>query len=456
VENADDDPSSNNDGDDDNGREADDNGDEEMFEEVGPDDRDQFMANNGAGRNVAVRNDGDEEPGEDEERNNQDQVAEYEDEMQVANYEGYDPDEDDDFPEFANEENKKMNENIKAQKRTNKQIQLKIEELRERLAGLKQHQKYILVELKNTQDKIEMKNEETNTEKHLSQLAERQIGKITADLRKYDQTGVELQDRLNDIQQQIFKGNDQLEKLKLEINWNKEEKQQWIVAVKQKEEDNIALVKYKRKDDNKIKDLSLQLEKLTVNKNKMEEALEKEITETQALQIEIDKTAEEFKKQHAERHRIYAQWDEAIQNIAYRHESTLKITTDNVTIQMEMKNNLEILNEKKKQLEREKQSNKKDEEKIASIEKEILRLKNLNEKFRKDEATLNAKVKINQNTLSADSSRLSEMKNMMEMLEKELQGRKQRLTNADKKYKAQVEILKSEDNIEKLAMGSLM
>jgi hypothetical protein len=456
VENADDDPSSNNDGDDDNGREADDNGDEEMFEEVGPDDRDQFMANNGAGRNAAVRNDGDEEPGEDEERNNQDQVAEYEDEMQVANYEGYDPDEDDDFPEFANEENKKMNENIKAQKRTNKQIQLKIEELRERLAGLKQHQKYILVELKNTQDKIEMKNEETNTEKHLSQLAERQIGKITADLRKYDQTGVELQDRLNDIQQQIFKGNDQLEKLKLEINWNKEEKQQWIVAVKQKEEDNIALVKYKRKDDNKIKDLSLQLEKLTVNKNKMEEALEKEITETQALQIEIDKTAEEFKKQHAERHRIYAQWDEAIQNIAYRHESTLKITTDNVTIQMEMKNNLEILNEKKKQLEREKQSNKKDEEKIASIEKEILRLKNLNEKFRKDEATLNAKVKINQNTLSADSSRLSEMKNMMEMLEKELQGRKQRLTNADKKYKAQVEILKSEDNIEKLAMGSLM
>jgi len=456
VENADDDPSSNNDGDDDNGREADDNGDEEMFEEVGPDDRDQFMANNGAGRNAAVRNDGDEEPGEEEERNNQDQVAEYEDEMQVANYEGYDPDEDDDFPEFANEENKKMNENIKAQKRTNKQIQLKIEELRERLAGLKQHQKYILVELKNTQDKIEMKNEETNTEKHLSQLAERQIGKITADLRKYDQTGVELQDRLNDIQQQIFKGNDQLEKLKLEINWNKEEKQQWIVAVKQKEEDNIALVKYKRKDDNKIKDLSLQLEKLTVNKNKMEEALEKEITETQALQIEIDKTAEEFKKQHAERHRIYAQWDEAIQNIAYRHESTLKITTDNVTIQMEMKNNLEILNEKKKQLEREKQSNKKDEEKIASIEKEILRLKNLNEKFRKDEATLNAKVKINQNTLSADSSRLSEMKNMMEMLEKELQGRKQRLTNADKKYKAQVEILKSEDNIEKLAMGSLM
>lgn len=456
MENADDDPSSNNDGDDDNGREADDNGDEEMFEEVGPDDRDQFMANNGAGRNAAVRNDGDEEPGEDEERNNQDQVAEYEDEMQVANYEGYDPDEDDDFPEFANEENKKMNENIKAQKRTNKQIQLKIEELRERLAGLKQHQKYILVELKNTQDKIEMKNEETNTEKHLSQLAERQIGKITADLRKYDQTGVELQDRLNDIQQQIFKGNDQLEKLKLEINWNKEEKQQWIVAVKQKEEDNIALVKYKRKDDNKIKDLSLQLEKLTVNKNKMEEALEKEITETQALQIEIDKTAEEFKKQHAERHRIYAQWDEAIQNIAYRHESTLKITTDNVTIQMEMKNNLEILNEKKKQLEREKQSNKKDEEKIASIEKEILRLKNLNEKFRKDEATLNAKVKINQNTLSADSSRLSEMKNMMEMLEKELQGRKQRLTNADKKYKAQVEILKSEDNIEKLAMGSLM
>jgi hypothetical protein len=38
------------------------------------------------------------------------------------------------------------------------------------------------------------------------------------------------------------------------------------------------------------------LEKLTIEKNKKEVELEKEVTQTQALQIEIDKTAAEFKK----------------------------------------------------------------------------------------------------------------------------------------------------------------
>lgn len=42
--------------------------------------------------------------------------------------------------------------------------------------------------------------------------------------------------------------------------------------------------------------------------------LEKEVTETQAAQIELDKTAEEFKRLHAERHQLYLQWQETVEN----------------------------------------------------------------------------------------------------------------------------------------------
>lgn len=438
-------------------------GEEEYFEEANGEERESYLRQigeldgergdefEGGARGGEDR--GDEDGGMEEQRENEDQIEEYDDDNQAANYEGYDPDEDDDFPEYANEKNKKLNEDIKFTRRNAKQLAAQTEDLGERLGIMKEHKKYINVELKNTQTKIEMKNEEANTEKHLSQLAERQIGKITADLRKYDQEAIEFQDRLNDIQQQIFKGNDNLEKLKLEINWNKEEKQQWIVAVKQKEDDNLTLANYKKRDEGKLKELDLKVKALTKTKNEYEEELQKEVTETQAKQIEIDKAAEEFKKHHAERHRIYAQWDEAIQNIAYRHEATLKITTENVTIQMQMKTNKETLREKKEQLEREKISNKKDEEKIRLIEKEILQLKDKHEELKANEINLNADVKINQNTLSADSSKLAANKQLMDMLEKELQNRKQRLTNAEKKYKAQEEILKSEQSIEQLAIG---
>ena len=48
------------------------------------------------------------------------------------------------------------------------------------------------------------------------------------------------------------------------MNFNQEELEQWSLAAKQKEEDNLALEKYRRQDEIKVKELNLEIEKLTV------------------------------------------------------------------------------------------------------------------------------------------------------------------------------------------------
>ena len=48
------------------------------------------------------------------------------------------------------------------------------------------------------------------------------------------------------------------------MNWNQEELEQWALASRQKEDDILTLVKYKRSDDAKIKELTLHIEKLTM------------------------------------------------------------------------------------------------------------------------------------------------------------------------------------------------
>lgn len=48
--------------------------------------------------------------------------------------------------------------------------------------------------------------------------------------------------------------------------------------------------------------------------------LEQEVTETQAAQIELDKTAEEFKRIHQERHELYLQWQDTVENSRRRDE----------------------------------------------------------------------------------------------------------------------------------------
>ena len=51
----------------------------------------------------------------------------------------------------------------------------------------------------------------------------------------------------------------------MEMNWNQEEMEQWVLAYRQKEADNLALEKYKRHDEAQIKKLRLEIQKLTVS-----------------------------------------------------------------------------------------------------------------------------------------------------------------------------------------------
>ena len=79
---------------------------------------------------------------------------------------------------------------------------------------------------------------------------------------------------MNNIQNMIFKANEKMDQFKLEMNWNQEELEQWALAARQKEEDNLTLEKYRRADEAKIKELTLQIEKLTIEVAKKNQELE--------------------------------------------------------------------------------------------------------------------------------------------------------------------------------------
>ena len=111
---------------------------------------------------------------------------------------------------------------------------------------------------------MDHKNKEIESEDHLKQISERMSGRLMQELKKFEAQAADQQDRLNNIQNMIFKANEQMDKYKLMMNWNQEELEQWALAARQKEEDYLALEKYRRADDVKIKELTLQVEKLTV------------------------------------------------------------------------------------------------------------------------------------------------------------------------------------------------
>merc|ERR1719327_2372203 len=126
-------------------------------------------------------------------------------------------------------------------------------------------------------------------------LTNRQLGRLQAEQTRLKKLLDDTQDQINTFSNELMRGNERLDQFKLEMNWNQEELEQWAIAARQKEEDELTLEKYRRADDAKVRELTLAIEKLTLENTQRRKELQEQVTETQAQQIEMDKTAEQFR-----------------------------------------------------------------------------------------------------------------------------------------------------------------
>lgn len=230
---------------------------------------------------------------------------------------------DDDLPEFASAANRQLHEDILLKERELARAERNASEHKERITVMAAHVKQVRQELQHTQALLTTKTRELETEDHLKQLSEREIGRVRRDLRKLDEEATTIQDRLSSAQSDLHRGQERLEAFKEKMSFNQEQLEQWAVAAKQKEEDNAALDKYTKADSAKVKELTLELERLEQGVADRRRELEKEITETQARQIEVDKTAEDFRLLHAERQELVGKWQASIDAIRKRDQDVI-------------------------------------------------------------------------------------------------------------------------------------
>ena len=94
---------------------------------------------------------------------------------------------DEDFPPYANDQNRELNQIVREKVRLNAQLGLEIEEHQERLKILEDHLKSVKMELVHTQSLVDAKNKEIETEEHLKQITERQSGRLRNEIEKLEQ-----------------------------------------------------------------------------------------------------------------------------------------------------------------------------------------------------------------------------------------------------------------------------
>lgn len=223
-----------------------------------------------------------------------------------------------DLPLFVNNEAQNLNKQNVAKEKEIEKSDIDIKDMSERVKVMKEHFKNVQQEVDHTNALQGAKQAEIKAEQHLRQLTSRALGRGQLDSKQL-QTDIEfMKEQVNMTQNSIYKANERMDEFKMQMNWNQEELEQWAMAAKQKEEDFLAIEKYKRADEQKIKDLSLKLEQLTKELFSWKTRLDNEGTDTAAKQMELDRIATEFKVAHEERQAMVSRWQETIAEMKKR------------------------------------------------------------------------------------------------------------------------------------------
>ncbi|GIL44733.1 hypothetical protein Vafri_2248 [Volvox africanus] len=339
------------------------------------------------------------------------------------------------LPPFARgTDNEKLYvENAKLERRLERTDRA-LEQNMDRLHIMDEHLKNVQQELKYTQTRVEAKNKEIESEKHLTSMAEREASRIRKDVTKMTNERAELADKINSLQNQIYKNSEKLDQFKMLMNWNQEELEQWALAERQKAEDNAALEKYRHADDAKVKELTLQLERVSKQVVGRKEDLESEVVETQAAQIQLDKAAEDFRKLHIERQDLIRQWEEAVEAMRHR-DAAIAAASEQFALQKE------VLRERKRELdaqarflENEVLNTKEADARVAYYEREVAKQRDVLSREQSRQEELANQVELIKATLSKAATELAQRTAENKGAREELDQKRQKLDAARKRF----------------------
>jgi len=363
----------------------------------------------------------------------------------------------DDLPIFASDANKELDGEVKTKEKRMEAVHGELSEHSGRVGIMSEHLKNVQQELLHTQALVDAKTREIESEDHLKQLAEREAGRYKQELEKVQTEADSIQDKMNIVQNGVFRGNEKMDKFKLQMNWNQEELEQWALAAKQKEEDNLAMQKYTRADESKIKELNLQIEKLTTLVSKKKNELDDEVTETQAKQIELDKTAEEFRQLHTERQKLVAQWQNSIEAMKRRDGEIAAAGEKFAESKKVLEEKEEVLAENAQRLRMHEQDNSEQEGKVAIRERQLSKLREEHQMATARLTEFADEVEVMKNELSSAASELMKKRNENMLKNQEMETKRESLEEARKRYQAVKRRLDADlANTDKVEAGAKM
>ena len=157
------------------------------------------------------------------------------------------------------------------------------------------------------------------------------------------------QDDINTLQRKISQSKDKMDEYKVQMNWGQDELQEFMMSEKQKEDDYMAVQKYTRADEAKVKELTLHIEAITKDIMNIKETYANKDTIYSTKQVEMNRIGQEIARLHTERQYLVEQWEKSIIEMKRRDKEISDLGQQYAIIKAEkLKKELVVIEQKKR------------------------------------------------------------------------------------------------------------
>ncbi|KAH7820496.1 putative Flagella associated protein [Monocercomonoides exilis] len=337
---------------------------------------------------------------------------------------------------FLNDENKRLTEQVEQYTNEVAELEEKIEEQNERYNIMTQHLSSVKAQLTQTTQLVRAKEKEAQDEEHQKDLNLRQMGKLQELLKNATKEALELEERNSELQNHLFRRKDEIDALKASFHLNQVEYDNWQVVLKQKEADITAIEKYSSADSSHIRDLQMNLERMQKELSRRKTELEQEVTNTQSLQIELDKTAEDFQKIQKRRHDLVKQFEDLINSMKERDEMIERNREVYNKQKQDMSKLTEAISDQRTILEQHQADNKRLETQINTIDAGLQRLLTEHQTWSATVQQATDEVSVQRGILTKAQVELNQTNVEVENLKKQIEQKRVAVDRQEKKLLA--------------------
>ncbi|XP_024247758.1 coiled-coil domain-containing protein 39 [Oncorhynchus tshawytscha] len=330
----------------------------------------------------------------------------------------------------ANAENKGLEDELQMKQNQKLQLENKLGGYKDRIQAMAEHLTNVRQELSQTQALCKAREKETESEMHFKALAEREVGRLRQEIAQLDNELGALREKKNAQENNIFKATQKLEELKSQLNWDQQTLDAWLEESAHKDEDTMAIIKYAQQDESRIRELTLLIEKMTLEANQKHKALDNELTETISAQIGLDKTAENFRQAHLERQELIHQWENTIEQMKKRDSEMQQCSMLLTQVNQDIRERNGVIKEKKAFLESETENNKEYEKKIAMADRQAAKLRREFQEQESNRTRLQDELESLKGTVDRAATDVESMRSQLANMKKDIQDKNNKVKGA--------------------------